>query len=112
MFVAQLLKEPKGRKLALAGAIVNREVDELIHFATLSTDATIRIEACTALGRAGGEQAKATLSLIAKDKKGANIELRKTAYSALKRAVRIENKEKKQKGRPQVNLAKPAEATL
>ncbi len=109
---AKLLKEPKGRKLALAGAIVNREVDELIHFATLSTDATIRIEACTALGRAGGEKAKATLSLIAKDKKGANIELRKIAYSALKRAVRIENKEKKQKGRPQVTLAMPVEATL
>lgn len=108
---AQLLREPKGRKLALAGAIVHGEVDELIKLATLSTEQHIRIEACTALGRAGGERAKEALALIAKDKKGANVELRKVAYCALKRAVRIEKKETKFKGRPQVTLAKPVEAT-
>jgi ParB family chromosome partitioning protein len=108
---AQLLKQPKGRKLALAGAIVNGEVDELIQLATLSADPTIRLEACTALGRAGGARAKETLALIAKDKKGANVELRKTAYCALKRAVRTEKKAIKHQQRPQVTLAKPVEGS-
>jgi HEAT repeat protein len=92
---AALMKDARGRKVALASVIARAEVDELVSLATLASEPDVRIEACLALGRAGGARAKEALATVAKDKKGASAELRKKAYAALKRAVRAEKRAQK-----------------
>jgi ParB family chromosome partitioning protein len=107
---SEWVRDERGRKVVLAAVIQQREVDELIELATLSTDAALRIEACLALGRAGGAKAKETLASVAKDKKGASAELRKKAYAALKRAVRAEKRDARFSGRPVTTIRGETEA--
>ena len=95
---------------AKASVIAAKEVDQLVELATVNTDADVRMEACLALGRAGGAKAKEALALVAKDKKGASAELRKKAYAALKRAVREEKKRAKYSGRPVTTIRGETEA--
>ncbi len=107
---AELVKDSRGRKVVLASVIAAKEVDQLIELATVAEDAGVRLEACLALGRAGGAKAKEALALVAKDKKGASAELRKKAYAALKRAVRDEKKRVKYSGRPVTTIRGETEA--
>lgn len=107
---AELVKDSRGRKVVLASVIAAKEVDQLVELATVNTDADVRMEACLALGRAGGAKAKEALALVAKDKKGASAELRKKAYAALKRAVREEKKRAKYSGRPVTTIRGETEA--
>lgn len=107
---AELVKDTRGRKVVLAQVIAHKEVDQLIELATGSTDAEVRLEACLALGRAGGARAKETLASIAKDKKSGTADLRKKAYAALKRAVREEKKKAKYSGRPVTTIRGETEA--
>jgi ParB family chromosome partitioning protein len=105
-----LVKDARGRKVVLAAVINAHEIDELAEMATTSNDNDVRLEACLALGRAGGAKAKEALALVAKDKKGASAELRKKAYAALKRAVRAEKRTAKYSGRPVTTIRGETEA--
>jgi ParB family chromosome partitioning protein len=89
---AELLRDRRTRLAALPAAIACGDVDALIALATDSSNASEREEACRALGRAGGAKAREALALVAKDNKGASVALRKAAYSALKRAVRVDKR--------------------
>lgn len=106
----ELVKDSRGRKVVLAAVINAHEIDELAEMATTSNDSDVRLEACLALGRAGGAKAKEALALVAKDKKGASAELRKKAYAALKRAVRAEKRAAKYSGRPVTTIRGETEA--
>jgi ParB family chromosome partitioning protein len=77
------------RSVATAASIASRSVAELVAIATASGKDPARLAAIMALGRVGGDEAKAALEGILENKKEDDA-VRATAYRALKKLLRAE----------------------
>jgi ParB family chromosome partitioning protein len=95
---AQILATSAGRRLALPTMLAKGETQPLFDLAKSAPDEETRIDAITALGRTGGDEAIALLSSLAFDKKGTDIAVRKAAYRAYRRAKRKAAKVAKENG--------------
>ncbi|WP_437328650.1 HEAT repeat domain-containing protein [Sorangium sp. So ce381] len=94
--LAALAATEPGRRLALPSMLARRDVAALAPLISLAQgsggDASARLDAIAALGRAGGERALEALAALAfgkeKAKEKADVAVRKAAYRAYRRAKR------------------------
>lgn len=85
-----LLRNEIGRRLALPSLLARRDVAGLIALARAAdADPATRGDALDALGRCGGAQAAEALGAMAFDKKWGDVNQRKRAYRAWRRALRV-----------------------
>src|SRR5262249_44874430 len=84
---AEMVIEPSTRAWALAVSLAGRTAPELVAMARASGSDPGRIAAVLALGRIGGDEAKACLEAIVADKSEHDA-VRAAAYKALKRLLR------------------------
>lgn len=85
-----LLRNEIGRRLALPSLIARRDVAGLVDLARAAdVDPATRGDALDALGRCGGDAATEALGAMAFDKKWGDVNQRKRAYRAWRRALRL-----------------------
>ncbi|MGK4006492.1 HEAT repeat domain-containing protein [Sorangium sp. So ce1036] len=104
--LAALARSAPGRRVALPSMLARGAIAPLISLARgegdagAPPDATARLDAIAALGRAGGERALEALAAIAFDRKAADLAVRKAAYRAYRRAQRRAARDRARGGRP------------